>query len=83
MGETMIEDFHALSPYALAAEDKRRLLLGELTQLTEMHRARCASYANILSALNYQKERMKTIWDIPFIPVRLFKEMDLLSIDRA
>lgn len=83
MGETMIEDFHALSPYALAAEDKRRLLFGELTQLTEMHRARCASYANILSALNYQKERMKTLWDIPFIPVRLFKEMDLLSIGRA
>lgn len=79
----MIEDFHALPPYALTAEEKRKLLFQELLELTEKHKEYCKRYGNILSALGYQKEQMKTLYDIPFIPVRLFKEMDLLSIDRS
>ena len=82
-GDGMIEDFHALPPYALTAEEKRSLLFQELLELTEKHRVRCASYGNILSALGYEKANMESLYDIPFIPVRLFKEMDLLSIDKS
>ena len=38
----MIEDFHRLAPYSLEKKEKEQLLLGELNQLTEIHRTKIA-----------------------------------------
>ena len=78
----MIEDFYQLNPYALDAKAKRRLLTEELRTLTRFHRDRCPEYANFLAAAGYDEARVKGPEDIPFFPVRLFKEFDLLSVDR-
>ena len=78
----MIEDFYASETYGLEKEAKDRLVTKELLELTERHREKCEPYANILKAMNYDPEKVKHASDIPFIPVRLFKEMDLLSIPR-
>ena len=78
----MIEDFHQLNPYALGREEKRRMLTEELKELTRFHQERCPEYANFLATVGYDEARVTTPADIPFFPVRLFKEFDLLSIDR-
>ncbi len=78
----MIDDFYALDTYGLCKEDKDRLLTKELLALTEHHRKECNLYANILKAMNYDPLKVAHASDIPFFPVRLFKEMDLLSIPR-
>ena len=76
----MIEDFHALEPYSLMKSDKELLLRKELSEMTAFHDQNCPEYHLILNALGYQKDNIHHITDIPFIPVRLFKELQLKSI---
>ena len=78
----MIEDFYRLEPYELEKEKKQQLLTKELIELTEFHRENCTEYSRLLGALGYRKEAVKNIEDIPFYPVRMFKEYELLSVDR-
>ena len=78
----MIEDFHQLNPYGLERAEKERMLTEELKELTHFHRERCPEYKNFLDTMGYDESQVKTPADIPFFPVRLFKEFDLLSIGR-
>lgn len=78
----MIEDFYKRETYGLNKLEKDKLVTEELLQLTELHRQRCEPYANILKGMNYDSAKVSHASDIPFLPVRLFKEMDLLSIPR-
>lgn len=75
----MIEDFHKLPPYSLAKPEKERLLLKELNELTEMHRKKCVEYARFLDAIGYAGQA-KALEEVPFLPIRIFKELDLKSI---
>lgn len=79
----MINDLFKYEPYELDATTKRELLLEELKALTEIHRTGCEQYSNYLDAIKYEPLRVKTIEDIPFFPVRLFKERDLYSVPQS
>lgn len=76
----MIDDFHKLQPYALLKKEKENLLLNELNELTKMHREKCAEYANFLDAIGYTSKEAHELKDIPFVPIRIFKELELKSI---
>ena len=78
----MIEDFLQYEPYELDKEKKQGLLKRELIQLTAFHEAKCQPYSNFLAAVGYSSDMVKDIADIPFFPVRAFKELDLLSIPK-
>ncbi len=78
----MIEDFYKHSPYELTAAQKDELLTRELKELTEHHRLRSKEYAGFLNAVGYDPDTVNHASDIPFFPVRMFKEYDLLSVDR-
>ena len=78
----MIEDFYQYTPYELDKNEKKELLKKELLELTRKHMDFCLPYRNILLGMNKDPEKIEKIEDIPFIPVRLFKEMDLLSVPR-
>ena len=77
----MIEDFYLLEPYELDKKAKNKLLTKELKGLTDVHRKKCKEYGRLLNTLQYNEEDIKNIEDIPFFPVRMFKEYDLLSVD--
>ena len=77
----MIEDFYELDPYELNSAEKNKMLTGELLTLTEYHREHCKKYADFLNAVGFDKSKVKNVSDIPFFPVRMFKEFDLKSID--
>ena len=79
----MLEDFFKLSPYELSKDEKQNLLTQELLSLTKHHKLHCKEYAAILQALNFNEDSVKSYYDLPFIPVRLFKEYDLMSIDKS
>ncbi len=79
---TTFDDIAALAPFSLGAEEKRRLLTDRLAGLTELHRAGCPEYARILAARGYDPARVSSWEDLPFLPARLFKELDLLSVPR-
>lgn len=74
------EEILAYSPYEVNKVAKDKLLTDELLALTEYHREHCAEYANMLRTIDYSAEQVKHYENLPFLPVRLFKEMALKSI---
>lgn len=68
----------AAPPFALDAAEKNRLLGAALAELTLHHASNCPQYAGILAAQG--RAAPVGIADVPFLPVRLFKELDLKSI---
>lgn len=69
-----------ISPYSLGAEEKERLLTGRLTELTVMHRENCPEYRRMLEASGFGMDAVRSWKDLPFLPVRLFKELELKSV---
>src|SRR5207244_610558 len=70
---------------SLSSSSRRRplpaALLPALVELQELHRERCPAYARILDAIAERPGRGYTrIEDLPFLPVRLFKEHELRSV---
>lgn len=78
----MIDRFYKHEPYELGKDEKEALLLDELRELTEWHRMHCEEYRNFLTTIGYDAANMHSVADIPFFPVRMFKEYELLSIPR-
>lgn len=74
------DSFLQIPPYSLEREEKEGLLLERLTGLTGHHRANCPAYARILDSISYDGTRMAGCRDLPFLPVRLFKELSLKSV---
>lgn len=71
------------SAFTLSQTDRDAVLLPELIDLTEHHRARCGGYERILAAIGYRANRCERLADLPWLPVRLFKNHVLRSIDEA
>jgi len=65
--------------FGLGREAKREWLLQGLQSLTSHHHARCAPYAAMLDAL-WQGGEADSLEALPWMPVRLFKQLDLKSI---
>ena len=74
------EDFLEIKPYSLDRDEKRRMLNARLTELTEYHRANCQKYAEMLDAVGFDEGEADSYADLPFLPVRLFKELELKSV---
>ncbi len=67
--------------YSLARQEKCSLLIEELRRMTGHHYDRCEPYRHILDTMyKTNGHELKTIGDIQFIPVRLFKTLKLRSI---
>ena len=76
----MIDDFHKIAPYSLSKGEKEKLLLNEIRELTEWHRKSCIEYNNYLNAIGYDQVRINSLTEVPFLPIRAFKELSLTSI---
>lgn len=74
------EKILALSPFGVAHEAKQALLREGLLHLTEHHRRRCATYARMMETVGFSAASVRSVADLPFLPVRLFKEMELRSV---
>ncbi|MEE3392302.1 MAG: acyl-protein synthetase [Lachnospiraceae bacterium] len=76
----MIEDFHNFEPYSLAHDDKEKLLLARMNELTAWHMEHCKEYRDYLNVIGYDGRLLKRLSDVPFIPIRIFKELTMKSI---
>ena len=70
-------------PYGWNQEKKEAFYTKELSSLTERHRRACPAYAALLKTLGWNPEKVRGIADIPFFPVRLFKDFELRSIGQS
>jgi phenylacetate-coenzyme A ligase PaaK-like adenylate-forming protein len=76
------EEVFSLSPFSLDKEEKGRLFSEKLRQLTVLHYEKCEAYKRIIDAIGISPYRIAPYHEIPFIPVSLFKQLDLMSMDR-
>ena len=76
----MIDNFHEIPPYSLKKKAKAEMLLRELKQMTEVHRIKCPPYAAFLDTVGYDANEIISLADLPFLPVRIFKELEIRSI---
>jgi hypothetical protein len=68
-----------IDPYREAAPDKTARLLEEMNALTAFHAEHCREYGRILRAAFNGRTRFDCLADVPAIPVRLFKDLELVS----
>lgn len=69
-----------IAPYSLGKEEKERMLTKRMKELTLLHKKNCPEYSRILDSIGFMPERVKSYGDLPFLPVRMFKELELLSV---
>lgn len=77
-----LEQFFEISPYSMSSADKQTALKENLMALTMHHYNNCPEYKRILDMMKFDFNGVKTCADLPFIPVRLFKNHDLCSVPR-
>ncbi len=75
-----IDKILQLQPYSLNREDKAEVYSDALSFLTKKHYENCRLYKNFIDGLDFNIESIHTAEEIPFIPVRLFKDYDLYSV---
>ena len=73
-------DMLEFSPYELDKEKKTSILTRRLKALTTLHRNSCPEYDRILDSMNFDENKADSYEDLPFLPVRLFKELELRSV---
>ncbi len=74
------ENLLEISPYSLNKAEKETLLTKRLLELTDLHQKNCPEYASILKSISFNSQSVESYKDLPFLPVRLFKELELKSV---
>lgn len=76
----MLDELLAVEPFSLSKVDKERSLTNALAELTMFHYDNCREYRSMLNAAGFDPLDIGSYYDIPPLPVRLFKELSLKSI---
>ncbi len=75
-----LQQLYDIPPFSLAKKDKQVLFTEELKNLTLHHMEHCVQYKNMMNGVGFSEQQVKSAADIPFLPVSLFKDLDLKSI---
>lgn len=76
------EDLLEIAPYSLDKDEKKRILTKRLVELTKLHQERCPEYCAMLKSVSCNPDEIEDYEQLPFLPVRLFKELDLKSVEK-
>lgn len=72
------DEIAEIKPYELSRKEKENILNRRLAELTDYHRSHCTDYAAMLDTIGYREGG--SYKETPFLPVRLFKELELKSV---
>ncbi len=78
-----MSDWWNWPPFGLARETKQFELLTALRELTTYHEGHCAQYRAINESQAVKLNDISDLSQIPFLPVRLFKHLELMSMERT
>jgi len=76
----LTEEEMNIPPYSLPKSEKRDFLTKHLAALTLHHYENCPEYRKILDASSFDATTISDYSQIPFLPVRLFKDYELKSV---
>lgn len=68
-----------IPPYSLEKKEKQKLMTERLKELSEYHYKNCIEYHNMAEFMGWDFQA-ETYEQLPFVPVRLFKELELKSV---
>ena len=74
-----INEILDIAPYSLNKEAKRTMLNARLHELTRVHYNSCVPYKRMMDAVGLDINNLPEYDQLPFLPVRLFKELELRS----
>lgn len=74
------ENIMEYMPYELGKVEKKSLLTKRLNELTKLHFEQCPEYRRILESSLFDINGADSYESLPFLPVRLFKELSLKSV---
>ena len=75
-----IEGILQIPPFSLDKREKAAILTARLLELTGLHIRSCPEYASMMRGIGFDVDKCRDYYDIPFLPVSLFKELDLKSV---
>ncbi|GAB7217529.1 LuxE/PaaK family acyltransferase [Dickeya oryzae] len=75
------EDIFSIPPYSLDKNQKKEIFINRLSCLTAHHIKSCKAYKNMLDGICFNSDNVTDVVDLPFLPVSLFKNLDLCSVD--
>ena len=76
-----INEILTTPPFSLSKKEKLILFNEAMSSLTNHHYRHCSKYKSILDALKYNRSASYRYDQFPYLPVRLFKDYKLSSID--
>lgn len=71
------------SPFSMNREEKNRFYEEKLKEITVWHDTNCEYYHRLLHNFHFQPDGRHKVEDYPYLPVRLFKEYELLSVPKS
>ena len=78
------DEYLALKPYGQGKREKQKILSARIRELILLHENKCPEYKKMLEASGFTAtmiaEEQLSYEDVPFLPVRLFKELSLKSV---
>ena len=77
-----IKDILNVPPYSLRKNEKEKILNSFLNQLSRHHYANCTPFTKMMDGIGYDPDKEYGYSELPFLPVRLFKMLDLLSVEQ-
>ena len=80
--KTDIEELLKKDPYSMGKAEKEQMLSKNLKELTMYHSENCKEYRNMLMNLGVKQGNIESYYEIPTLPVRLFKDYELMSVPR-
>ena len=77
-----IKEILEIAPFSLDQGYKHQLLNERLHELTHKHYAQCEAYHRMMNACGLDINNLPDYEQLPFLPVRLFKEFELRSCEK-
>ncbi len=69
-----------IPPFSFGKAEKEKNLTERLMALTRHHFLNCPEYRKMLEAVGFDMDKAASYKELPFLPVRLFKELELKSV---
>ena len=77
------KEFEKFNNEAKNQQESFSVFTNVLNKLTKYHYQKSKDYKKILDGLNYNPNNFSSIEQLPFLPARLFKSFDMLSIEKS
>ena len=74
-------NFNKFEPFSLNQKEKYFFFFNEIKKLTNHHYTNSEEFKKILNFTN-KKNNYKNLEDVPFLPIHLFKEYELMSVPK-